>query len=120
MIKTGAILIGLLLMAAPIQAKHLHKEKEYQAAWCRGESEVKLPNGNRADCLTARYAVEIDFAAKYHEAIGQALDYADQTGKEPAILLIIETKKDWRYYQKAKTLANHQGIRLWYITPEQL
>lgn len=111
---------ALVLVATSVQAKYLHKEAEYRDAWCQGETEVRLPNGNRADCITDKYAVEIDFAAKYHEAIGQALDYADQTGKRPAILLIVEKEKDWRYVNKARTIARKLRIKVWIIRPEQI
>lgn len=101
-------------------AAHLHPESAYRDAWCMGETEVIMSNGNRADCVTTNYAVEVEFAKKYHEGVGQALDYAQQTGKNPAILLIIETEKDWRYYKKLKPLAEKHNIRLWYITPKRL
>lgn len=101
-------------------AGHLHSEAAYRDAWCIGVTEVRLANGNRADCVTTNYAVEVEFARKYHEGVGQALDYAQQTGKIPAILLIIETEKDWNYYNKLKPLAEEHYIRLWYITPKQL
>jgi hypothetical protein len=110
-----------ILLASPqAHARHLHREADYRDAWCTGETEVRLPNGSRADCVTERHAIEIDFAPKWHEAIGQALDYADQTGKSPAILLIIEQPKDWRHYRKARTLASRHHIRLWYTTPKLL
>ncbi|KAB0665625.1 hypothetical protein F6V25_07845 [Oryzomonas japonica] len=79
-----------------------------------------MPDGTRADCVTDDYAVEIDFAPKWAEALGQALHYADQTGKRPGILLIIEREKDWRYYWRLKRTADKQGVRLWYITPKAL
>jgi hypothetical protein len=110
----------LILTATTAQAKHQHKESVYRDAWCKGETEVRLPNGNRADCVTKNYAIEVEFAPKYHEAIGQALDYADQTGKKPAILLIIERDKDWRYYNKLKPLARENHIKVWYMRPARL
>ena len=109
-----------LIVSETSHAANLHKESVYRDAWCMGKTEVRLPNGNRADCVTTNYAIEVEFAKKYHEGVGQALDYAMQTGKKPAILLIIETERDWRYYNKLKPLARKCGIRLWYITPKRL
>jgi len=109
-----------MAFAQSAHAAHLHPESAYRDAWCMGETEVRMPNGNRADCITTNYAVEVEFAKKYHEGVGQALDYARQTGKQPAILLIIENDKDWRYYNKLKPLARKHDIRLWYITPRRL
>lgn len=101
-------------------AAHLHLESVYRDAWCKGETEVRLLNGNRADCITEEYAVEVEFAKKFHEGIGQALDYADQTGKKPGILLILETEKDMIYYKRLMPVASKYGITVWPIKPEQL
>ena len=114
------ITVVFLLFLSTAHAAHLHKEKEYQQAWCQGEMEVRMPDGTRADCVTKNYAIEIDFAPKWAEALGQALHYADQTGKQPAILLIIERDKDWRYYNRLKRTARKQGVKVWYITPKSI
>lgn len=101
-------------------AASLHPEAAYRDAWCMGETEVQLPSGSRADCLTTNYAVEVERAPKWHEAVGQALDYAQQTGKKPAILMIIERERDWKYWNRLKPLAHTHNIRMWYITPRRL
>lgn len=38
-----------------------------------GKMEVVLKDKTRIDCLTAEYAIEVDFAKKGAEGIGQAL-----------------------------------------------
>lgn len=50
--------------------------------------EQTLSNGTRVDCLTDRLAIEVDFAHKWAESIGQAMNYAAATGKQPAVILI--------------------------------
>ena len=115
-----SFILFVFLFTCQTHAANLHKESVYRDAWCKGETEVRMPNGNRADCVTKNYAVEVELAKKYHEAVGQALDYAMQTGKKPAIVLIIETERDWRYYNKLKPLAHKHGIRVWYITPKRI
>lgn len=45
--------------------------------------EVVAPDGTRCDILTDEYAIEVDFANKWAEAIGQALNYAIQFNKMP-------------------------------------
>jgi len=47
-----------------------------------------MPDGGRADCLSATTVYEVDFTEKWHQAIGQSLYYASQTGKDPAIILV--------------------------------
>jgi hypothetical protein len=108
-----------LLISVAI-ATHVFPESSYRDAWCLGETEVRLGNGNRADCVTTNYAIEVEFAKKYHEGVGQALDYAQQTGKAPAILMIIEKESDWKYWDRLKPLAQKHNIRMWYITPRRL
>lgn len=115
------LIIGLFGKSA--QAKHLHKEKEYQQAWCdrfHGETEVRLEDGTRADCITENFAVEFDFASKWAEGLGQALHYSDLTGKRPAVVLIIEQPKDWKHLKKLKRTARKRAVKVWYMTPESL
>ena len=82
----GAVFFLLLAVVPPAEAKRAHLERDYQAQWCAekgGQAEVVLPDGTRADCLTATHAIEFDFGSKWAEAIGQALFYGLQTGKRP-------------------------------------
>ena len=90
----------------PVQAKHLHLEKEYQQKWCElkgGIMEYKLNDKTRVDCLLSDMAVEFDFANKWAECIGQALYYGKQTNRTPACVLIIEnTEKDYKYVRRLR------------------
>lgn len=42
----------------------------------------------RADCVSETHAIEIDWADKWHEGIGQALSYATATGLAPGLILV--------------------------------
>jgi len=53
-----------------------------------------MTNGTRCDILTEDYAMEVDFAHKWAEAIGQSLNYARLKGKRAGIVLIIKKNKD--------------------------
>ena len=55
------------------------------AGW---QMEVRMPNGTKADCVSETHAIEIEFGHKWAEAIGQSLNYAAETGKQPGIILI--------------------------------
>ena len=96
--------VGVLsVFTTPAQAKHKHTEKYYQNIWCAeqgGETEVVMPNGTRCDCLTDTHAVEHDFAAKWCEAVGQSLHYSAHTGKRAGIVLIMESDKDVKYWER--------------------
>lgn len=120
------ILCLALIFVPAAQAKRLHTEAEYQAVWCgkhNGLLEYRLPDKTRVDCLTDTLAVEVDFATKWAECIGQALYYGKMTGKQPACVLIIEnTERDAKYLQRLRRTAYKKGVNLrtFTITPLQL
>lgn len=97
-------------IAAVAHAGHEHPERWYQARWCEaqhGQMEYVLPDRTRCDCLTSTHAVEVDFAHKWAEAIGQALYYSSQTGKRAGVLLIMETERDRKYRERLiKTITS--------------
>lgn len=105
-------------------AKHLNRESVYQEAWCNkhnGVMEYELNDKARVDCLTKRYAVEVDFAPKWAECIGQSLYYGISTKHKPACLLIIEDKeKDVKFYERLKSVSKKHGIKVYTITPDDL
>lgn len=99
---------------------HLHPESYYQQKWCtehRGQLEYKLDDGTRVDCLTDEYAVEVEFAPKWAEAVGQSLYYSYRTGKRAAVVLIIEQPKHGRYLERLKSLSKKHNIIVFTIKP---
>lgn len=55
-----------------------------------GQTEVSC-QGGRADVVTERQAIEIDFLHKHHESLGQALWYAWTLHRQPVMALILDT-----------------------------
>ena len=93
-------------------------EKDYQKIFCKkhdGVMEHQLNDKTRVDCLTDEYAVEIDFAKKWAEGIGQSLYYSLQTGKKPAVGLIVDTKSEARYLKRLKSVAKKYDIQVFVI-----
>ena len=89
-------LLVLLATCSLLQAK-LHPESHYQQYYANlvgGETEVVLGDNTRCDIVTATYAIEVDFADKWAEAIGQSLSYALQLNLKPAIALILEEENE--------------------------
>lgn len=117
-----ATLLALaLLLPAPAEAAHRYQEKVYQGWWCAergGVIEVIQEDGTRVDCLTTTHAVEFDFAAKWAEAIGQALHYGRTTGKRGAVVLILEDGKDVDYWARLVADIYHYQlpVDLWTVT----
>lgn len=113
------LLAIILLSPIVLNAKHLHKEKYYQNIFCNkihGIKEYTLQDKTRIDCLTKTYAIEVDFANKWAESIGQSLYYGLMSNKRPGVLLIMEKpKKDIRYLRRLKKISEIQNIRIWTI-----
>jgi hypothetical protein len=104
-------------------AGHARLEKEYQDKWCTdhgGVMEYRLDDLARVDCLTDEYSVEFDFGRKWAESIGQALFYAEKTGKRPGVVLILESQDDDRYLQRLQAVTARYGITTWTMTPKSL
>lgn len=77
----------------------------------KGKIEYVLADKTRVDCLTNEYAIEVDFAKKWAEAIGQSLYYAQMTGKKPAIGFIVGDG-DERYLKRVESVAEKFDIKI--------
>jgi len=109
------LILIILIISLPAMAAHKYLEKDYQNLWCsqnNGQTEVKLPDGTRIDCLTKEYAIEFDFASKWAESIGQSLYYGLSTNKQPAVVLIMENRNDTKYLKRLQTVSKMVGIKV--------
>lgn len=120
--KMKKYLLPLFLIAGIILVFNLNNpneevkfnEKHYQILLCNklgGVMEYKLTDNTRVDCLTDNYAIEVDWANKWAEGIGQSLYYAEMTNKKPAVALIVG-KKDQRYLNRINKVASKVGITI--------
>jgi hypothetical protein len=101
-------------------AAHDQLESYYANIWCKdnnGSTEIVLIDNTRADCITKDYAVEVEFAPKWAEAIGQSLHYGFMTNKTPSIVLIFEHSNDMRFYMRLMLTIEHYSlpIRVWKV-----
>ena len=97
-------------------------ESWYQQVWCEGmdgKVEHRLKDGRRIDCLTDQYAIEIEFARKWPEAIGQSLNYNMLTGKKAGIVLVLKSAEDQAHWRRLQTVIKHYTlpIKLWKLGP---
>ena len=109
------LLISMLFIAT-LQATHLHKEVYYQKAFCKkinGITEYILVDRTRVDCLTATHAIEVEFASKWAESIGQSLHYSLMTNKKAGVYLIIESEKDLKYLRRLENVGALHDIKIW-------
>jgi hypothetical protein len=121
---SALILVAFLFLTSCASfAERLHHEKEYQEAWCsrvEGQTEFPLKDSTRVDCLMNEYAVEFDFADKWAEAVGQARFYANMTGREPGVVLIMEDReRDFKYLLRLlKAIEDDpKHWRVWIMEP---
>ncbi len=77
------------------------KNERYYQLKCneifQGKVEYKLSDGTRVDILTDDLAIEVDFARKWYEAIGQACHYSRLSNRKPGVLLIVKSPSEEKY-----------------------
>ena len=95
------ILSAILLTISTQTQAHLNLESYYQNEFCTGmDTEVVMSDGTRADCVGIGIVIEVDFAEKWYQAVGQSLAYANLTGLHPVIVLIVEDDKDCKHISR--------------------
>ena len=52
------------------------------------------------DLLTPDYAIEVDRARRWAQAVGQSLHYARMTDRRPAIVLLSRAEDGGRYFRR--------------------
>ena len=117
--KTAFIALVLIVAGGLCLAKQ--PESHYQRKWCEaqhGRTEVRLPDRTRVDCILDTHAVEVDFARKWAEAIGQSLHYSRMTGKRAGILLIMLSPKDQKYLDQLLNVIDHFNLPIDVFTIE--
>jgi len=78
-----------------------------------GVAEYWLPCKARVDIVTNSLAIEVDWCKKYAEAFGQATYYGAQTGRQPAVILLLRGKTtESRYLERARITSAESGIAL--------
>jgi len=110
------LLIMLVLFSVSMFSQTKESEKYYQLAFADivdGKTEVVLSDRTRVDVLTETHAIEVDFAAKWAESIGQALHYEGMTGKKAGVLLVIKGYEEERFVERLMGVAAKHGIDVW-------
>lgn len=113
--KSIVVLLIVYALLVVLAGKCFALEKDYAVKWCdahNGKSEVVLPDGARADCVTKRYAVEVQAAKTWAEAIGQSLYYAMEFKKKPAVVLIADKDRDYREIGRLNRVARKYNIKV--------
>ena len=88
-------------------------EKYWQAIVAKelkGVTEFVLDDKARIDILTADTAIEVDWAKKWAEGIGQALYYSAKTTKKAGIVYIVQEDSDTVFVRRALVALNHHKL----------
>ena len=110
-VKNLLLLICLVNLSS-LQVNAKYNEADHVDYYCNGDIEFVLPDKTRVDCLTEAYACEYDWAKgnKVYECIGQALWYAQNTGKRPCCVLISKDAKPNEYTRRAQEIINYNHL----------
>ena len=75
-----------------------------------GISQFTTKDRTYVDCFTDKYAVEAEYDYNWKESIGQALHYAEATGRSAGILLIIRNKSNVNYLEQLNAVINKYDL----------
>jgi|SaaInlStandDraft_5_1057022.scaffolds.fasta_scaffold107440_2 hypothetical protein len=109
----NVILCSLFIFGVATVSYAKKTESYFQHQWCHiegGQTEYTLPDRTRIDCLTESHAVEVDFAHKWAEAIGQSLHYSLMSGKRAGILLILRKPHDELLLKRIQSVIHHFNL----------
>lgn len=114
--KILIMLVLMLITSASFSQLSKMRESYYQNGFSiimKGEKEVVLDDQTRVDIVTDTFAIEVDFAKKWAESIGQSYHYAKKLNKKPGILLIVNGYTDDRFVKILMPHAIELGITVW-------
>lgn len=109
-------LLPMLVVITQAQVTEL-SELAYNAKLAvafNGQASVTMPDGTECDLVTSTHAIEIEWATKPYEAIGQALHYAEQTDLKPGIIVLVkDPNKEFKQLIRLAVLCGKHNIKLW-------
>jgi hypothetical protein len=120
--KLISLILFLLITIFCYSQEVKRLEKDYQkvfAEYIHGQTEYVLEDRARVDIITEQYAIEVDYAHKWAESIGQSLYYGMMTNRFSGVLLII-TEYDGVYINRLVVVAKIHNIKIWTINKNTL
>lgn len=108
----------LALLFGPAAASNNYDENHFNVLIAKeigGKAEVTTKYSRRIDIVTRTTAWETDWLPKaWSEGVGQALTYAELTGKNAGIIVLIDVSKkvNSNHVKLVKLMAKKYGIEL--------
>ena len=103
------LLLYFLLLTQVLPAQTEADYARALATHLGGVTEVPV-TGGRVDILTADHAIEVDWAPKWKESIGQALWYGLQKNTRAGIILLSKGPGDRKYFIQLNSALAHAGL----------
>ncbi|MEZ4744414.1 MAG: hypothetical protein R3A80_07625 [Bdellovibrionota bacterium] len=95
---------------------HSAQDGDYSKAWCEennGYHQKPLGSYGRADCVTDKFAAEIEFIdLVVKQGIAQATRYAHATKKQALVVVIVENEAELTLFLKQKTYWEKQWPKI--------
>lgn len=94
---------------------HKYQDADYKNAVCdlmNGTTEVKIKGYGRADCVSDKYAAEIEFVDLWSQGIAQAERYAKGTKKKGLLALIAENDVENSLAKNIKVKLNKSNPKI--------
>jgi hypothetical protein len=113
--KIFVLIIMLLLSTICYAQLPKQLEKYYTnkfATIVKGKTQQYLSNKRYADIITDTFAIEVEYANKFPESIGQSLDYSMVTYKKAGILLIVNDKNDDKYVDELMEIIYYHKLQI--------
>ena len=123
--KLQLLMLALSLMPSPPADAKFPTEKQWQndPANIKKFGVIKIDgklavehvlwDRTRCDYVTATQAIEIDWAYKWSQGIGQSGWYSSVLDKEPCVILLVrDIHKDEKYIYRATAAAEKFGVEI--------
>lgn len=111
-----AALACLVALCSTTSANELTQARRLAAKYS-AQVEVRLLDDSRVDLLSGTHAIEVDWAPKWAEAVGQAIHYSLLADRKPAVILLLrDPATEWRHLVRAAQVCGRLGIVL-YVEP---
>lgn len=115
-----ALVIVLLIGIAWVATRSSDASAETELEACRrlapkynAQCNVRTEDGAWCDLLTKELAIEVDWAEKWAEGIGQALYYGLCFKRQPAVILLIkDPEQDESKVARCRKVCEAYGVKL--------
>lgn len=96
-IITLVTMLALSIRAFGDSKNHKYQDADYKNAICsllNGKTEVVIKGHGRADCVTDKYAMEVEFVDLWEQGVEQTERYAKGSKKEGLLALVAENEEE--------------------------